>query len=83
MPTIAETIQNAEQHRIDGHLRHAEYLYRLTLQKNPNNPVALYSMGLIAHQKGNNDTAAELIKKAILNKPDIPQYHNRCLYPNY
>jgi tetratricopeptide (TPR) repeat protein/GT2 family glycosyltransferase len=76
MPNITETIENTEQYSIDGRLRHTEYLHHLALQKNPNNPLALYSLGLIAHQKGNHDTAAELIKKAISNNPDMPQYHN-------
>ena len=76
MPTIAETIENAEQHRIDGHFRHAEYLYHLILEINPNNPVALYSSGLIAHQKGEHYIAVELIQKAISNNPHIPKYYN-------
>ena len=76
MPTIAENIENAEKHHKDGHLRHAEHLFRLILQSNPNNPVALHSLGVIAHQKGNHDAAVELISKAIANNPHIPQYHN-------
>ncbi len=76
MPTIAETIENVEQHHKDDRLRHTEHLLRLILQRNPNNHVALHSLGIIAHQKGNHDAAVELISKAIANNPHIPQYHN-------
>jgi tetratricopeptide (TPR) repeat protein/GT2 family glycosyltransferase len=76
MPTIAETFENAKKYHKNGHLRHAEYAYRLILQGNPNNHVALYSLGIIAHQNGNNDVAVELISKAIANNPQIPQYYN-------
>jgi tetratricopeptide (TPR) repeat protein len=76
MPIVAETIKNAAQHHQDGHLLQAEQLYRLILQNNPDNPVALYSLGMIAHQKGKQEAAAKLISKAIANNPQIPQFHN-------
>jgi len=76
MPTIVETMENAVQRHKDGHLWQAEQLYQLVLQHNPNNPVALHSLGVIAHQKGNHDAAVELIGKAIANNPQIPQFHN-------
>ena len=76
MPTVTETIENAAQHHQNGHLQQAEQMYRLILQSNPDNPVALHSLGVIAHQKGNHDAAVELISKAIANNPQIPQFHN-------
>ncbi|MHC4532634.1 MAG: tetratricopeptide repeat protein [Planctomycetota bacterium] len=76
MSTTTETIENATQHHQDVHLRQAEQMYRLILQSNPDNPVALHSLGVIAHQKGNHDAAVELISKAIANNPQIPQFHN-------
>ncbi|MDT8304098.1 MAG: tetratricopeptide repeat protein, partial [Sedimentisphaerales bacterium] len=76
MPIVAETIKNAAQHYRDGHLRQAEQIYRLILQSNPDNPVALHSLGVIAHQKGNHDAAVELISKAIANNSHIPHFHN-------
>jgi len=57
MPTIAETIENAVQYHQGGHLPLAEKLYKKVLQNDPNNPVALHSLGIIAHQRGNHDTA--------------------------
>ena len=76
MPTIAETIENAVQYHQGGHLPLAEKLYKKVLQNDPNNPVALHSLGIIAHQRGNHDTAVELIGKAIENNPQISQFHN-------
>jgi len=76
MPTVAETIENAAKHHQDGHLRQAEQLYRLILQTNPDNPVALYSLGVIAHQNQKHEAAVKLISKAIANNPQIPQFHN-------
>jgi len=76
MPTIAETIENAVQYHQGGQLRQAEQLYRLVLQNDPNNPVALHSLGVIAHQREKHDKAVELIGKAIANNPQIPQFHN-------
>jgi len=76
MPTMAENIENAVQYHQGGHLRKAEQLYRLVLQRDPNNPVALHSLGVIAHQREQHDTAVELIRKAIENNPQIPQFHN-------
>ena len=51
-------------------------MYRLVPQRDPNNPVALLSLGVIAHQREQHDTAVELIGKAIENNPQIPQFHN-------
>ena len=76
MPTITETIENAVQYHQGGHLQLAEKLYRMVLQRDPDNPVALHSLGVIAHQKEKDDMAVELIGKAIANNPQIPQFHN-------
>jgi len=51
-------------------------LYQLILQSNPDNPVALYSLGVIAHQSQKHEDAVKLISKAIANNPQIPQFHN-------
>jgi tetratricopeptide (TPR) repeat protein/GT2 family glycosyltransferase len=76
MPTIAETIEHIEQHQKDGNFRHSEQLFRSILQRNPNNPDALHSLGIIALKKGNHSAAIELIRKAIANNPRVPQYYN-------
>jgi len=76
MTTVTKTIENAVQYHQGGHLQKAEQLYRLVLQNDPDNPVALHSLGVIAHQREKDDTAVELIGKAIANNPQIPQFHN-------
>ncbi len=76
MSTITETIENVEKNNKDGHFQHTEHLFRSILQRNPNNPNALHSLGIIALQKGNHDDAVELISKAIANNPQIPQYYH-------
>jgi tetratricopeptide (TPR) repeat protein len=76
MSTAADTFKKAVQYHQSGDLRQAEHLYRLVLQNDPNNPFALHSLGIIAHQAENDDTAVELISNAIQNNPEIPQFHN-------
>jgi tetratricopeptide (TPR) repeat protein len=76
MSTVAETFKEAVQNHQSGHLRQAEHLYRLVLQNDPDNPFALHSLGIIAHQTENDDKALELISQAIQNNPEIPQFHN-------
>ena len=76
MPTITETLENAVQFHQRGHLQQAEQLYREILQSEPNNSVALHSLGVLAHQIGKHNMAIELIGKAIASNQRIPQFHN-------
>ncbi len=73
---IAETMKIAVRNHQAGCLQQAEELYRLVLQSDPNLPVALHALGLIAHQMGKYDVAVELIDKAIANDPRVPQFYN-------
>jgi len=50
MPTVAATMENAFRYHQGGLLQEAEKLYRPVLQNNPENPAALHSLGIIAHQ---------------------------------
>ncbi len=52
MPTVAATMEHAFRYYQGGLLQEAEKLYRLVLQNNPENPAALHSLGIIAHQMG-------------------------------
>ena len=54
----------------------AEGLYQQVLQADPNQPVALHLLGVIAYQGGKNDIAVDLITKALAIKPDYAEAHN-------
>ena len=74
--TIQQAIERALQHQFAGRLPEAEGIYREILQVDPNQPVALHLLGVIAHQKGKNDVAADLITKALAIKPDYAEAHS-------
>jgi len=70
-------LQQALAHQRAGHLPQAEALYRQILLAEPAHPDALNFLGMLAHQVGKNDIAAELISKAINSRPDyIEAYYN-------
>ncbi len=51
-------------------------MYKQVLRSNPDNPDALYLLGMLAHQAGNNEAAAEIINRAIRVNPNNPAAHN-------
>ncbi len=73
---IQESIDLALQHHNAGDLLKAEGLYQQVLQADPNQPVALHLLGLIAHQAGKNDIAVDLIGKALAVNPDFAEAHS-------
>ena len=73
--TIQQTLDIALQHHNAGRLPEAESGYQQILQVDPNQPAALYLLGVIAHQVGKNDIAVDLIKKALAIKPDFAEAH--------
>ena len=54
----------------------AERLYQRILHADPNQPVALNLLGVLAHQTGRSDAAADLIAKALAINPDYAEAHN-------
>ena len=74
--TIQQAIDLAVQHHNAGRLPEAESIYQQILQADPNQPVALHLLGVIAHQMGKNDVAFDLITKALAIKPDYAEAHN-------
>lgn len=68
---FAEALQ---QHQA-GELEAAENTYRQITAANPNHADALHFLGVIALQKEEPNNAIELIKKAIAEKSDVPEYH--------
>ena len=76
MASIAESLTIALQHHQAGRLQEAEVVYRQILQTQPQHPDALHLLGVVAHQRGCDDVAIELIAKAIALNPSVPEYHN-------
>ena len=74
--TIEQAIDFAVQHHGAGRLPKAEGIYQQILQTDPDHPVALHLLGVIAHQVGKNDIAVDLITKALAVKPDYAEAHN-------
>jgi len=66
----------ALQHHIAGDLSKAENIYQQILQTDPNCPDALHLLGVISHQAGKRNRAVDLIKKALIVKPDYAEAHN-------
>ncbi len=74
--TIQQAIDLAVEHHNAGSLPEAEGIYTLVLQMEPNHPVALHLLGVIAHQVGKTDIAVDLIGKALAIKPDFAEAHS-------
>ena len=75
-PGIRQSLALAVQHHNAGDLPKAEDIYRQILQVDSNQPVALHFLGLAAHQAGKNETAVELITKALVINPDYAEAHS-------
>ena len=75
-PAIQQSLESAVRHHTQGRLPEAESIYQQILQADPNQPVALHLLGVIAHQVGKHNTAVDLITKALAIKPDFAEAHN-------
>ncbi len=76
MSNVTESINQTAKVSQLGHSQQAEQFYKQILQKDPQNPYALHSLGLIAYKKGQSDIALDLIGKAISINNNIPELHN-------
>ena len=68
-PAIIQAMRQAVAHHQAGRLAEAEAVYRRVLQQDPRDADALQLLGLLHHQTGRSDVAAELISKAITIRP--------------
>ena len=73
---VEAALAAAIQHLQSGQLQHAEAAFRRVLKAQPSHPVALHLLGAVALQAGKNETAVDLIGKAIAVKPDYAEAHN-------
>ena len=62
---IQRALGFAVRHHGAGRLSEAEQACRKILETNPDQPVALHLLGVIAMQAGNNESAADLIAKSV------------------
>ena len=62
------------QHHQAGDLAAAEGVYRRILGQAPQHPDALHLLGVLAHQIGRHDAAAELIGRALAQR-EVAEYH--------
>jgi predicted O-linked N-acetylglucosamine transferase (SPINDLY family) len=73
---IQEIFAEALRHHQAGRLTDAERLYRQVLQADSQHADALHFLGVLAHQLGRNEIAADLIQKAIAQNGRVPAFHN-------
>jgi tetratricopeptide (TPR) repeat protein len=73
--SVDQAIELALQHHNAGRLEEAKHIYFQIIQADPNQPVAMHLIGVVAYQMGENDIAIEFISKAIEIKPDYPEAH--------
>ena len=76
MATISEALAIAVQQHQAGLLQAAEQIYRQILQAEPNHADATHLLGLIAHQVGKHELAAQYITRAIALDAGVAPFHN-------
>ncbi len=77
MAELMEVLNEALRHHQEGRLQHAEELYRLVLQSDPQCAHAWNLLGVLAHQLNRNDIAAGYLQQAIkINPGDAAFYSN-------
>jgi protein O-GlcNAc transferase len=74
--TIQQAINLGLQYHQATDLPKAESVYQQILQVDPDQPIALHLLGVIAYQVGENNISVDLIAKAIAIKPDLVEGHS-------
>ncbi|MBO0733447.1 MAG: tetratricopeptide repeat protein [Methylocapsa sp.] len=69
----AELLAGALEFFRAGRLDEAQEAYRQVLAREPNHPLCLHHLGLIAHQRGEHAAAEALIESALSAKPDYAE----------
>ncbi|HEX3575147.1 MAG TPA: tetratricopeptide repeat protein [Rhodopila sp.] len=76
MTQTGTDVAAALEHQIAGRLQEAECGYRAILRQQPRHAATLHQLGLVAHQSGDNQTAAALIRQAIGIAPRTAAFHS-------
>jgi len=72
-----EALNLARRHHRAGQLGEAEKVYRRVLQEQPNHPEALHLLGALVGQRGDIESAIDLIRRSIaLNGHDAEAHRN-------
>jgi tetratricopeptide (TPR) repeat protein len=74
--TIKQLVEKAFEQQMAGNIPEAERLYLEALDIDPDNFDALHLLGMMAHQIGRNDIAAELIESALQSKASPVAFNN-------
>lgn len=74
--TIQRAFDLVLQHRKAGRTAEADSLYRHILGQIPKDPNALNTLGILAHQAGQNEFAADLFRRATELQPDQAEFHD-------
>ncbi|MDJ0732911.1 MAG: tetratricopeptide repeat protein [Nostocaceae cyanobacterium] len=69
MTTVADALKLAVQYHQAKRLPQAEQVYRQILDVSPQQPEALYGLGVLAQQKGQHKNAEQLLKTALELQP--------------
>jgi len=75
-PLSMDALSHGVQHHNAGRFQEAEAIYRRLIQENPENADAWHLLGVIASQRGDKDTAIELISRATAINPSNPLFYN-------
>ncbi|MBN3942058.1 tetratricopeptide repeat protein [Nostoc sp. NMS9] len=67
---VAEILELAAEQQRENSLSEAELLYSQVLEKQPDNPEALYGLGMLAQQMGQPQTAQQWLSAASQVQPD-------------
>ncbi len=74
--SVGEAVNTAVREYEAGRLAPAERACRAVLQSHPQNAHALHLLGAITYKKGLHNQAIELVREAIAQDQDVPQFHN-------
>jgi tetratricopeptide (TPR) repeat protein len=75
---VSHLLQTAVEHHQSGRLREAEAIYRSVLGEDPDNPNALYLLGVVALQTGRPEAAKKQFERTIAVSPDYAEAFNMC-----
>lgn len=74
-PDVDAILEAAVAHHREGRVADAKALYSEVLRKRPGDAQALNMLGVLAAQTGRFDRALELVRSAIRERPNEPEYH--------